>query len=303
MLCLTGLLATWITLALTGHDRSALASQTRTATRAVGRVVAAPTAPPAFYSTAFAEARPAPALGVTAKAGILVDLDARRVLWERSSREQRAPASLTKMVTAMVALDHAALDSKVVVPDAAVHVEPDVMGLSAGEVVSVRELLYGLFLDSGNDAAETLARTLMPRDRFLALMNAKAAGWGLGDTHFVNPSGLDSAGHRSTAYDLAVIAGHLELEHPELMQIAGTREHPIPGTSEHKAFDPHNLNKLLWQYPGATGLKTGLTDDAGGCVAASATRGGRHLVAIVLDSDVFFTDAIRLLDYGFSIPA
>jgi D-alanyl-D-alanine carboxypeptidase (penicillin-binding protein 5/6) len=181
--------------------------------------------------------------------------------------------------------------------------EPDVMGLSAGEVVSVRDLMYGLFLDSGNDAAETLAQTILPRDRFLAAMNAKVAGWGLKDTHFTNPSGLDAEGLHSTAYDLSVIAAHLQLEHPELIEIAGTKEHPIAGTSQHKAFDPYSLNKLLWQYPGATGLKTGFTDDAGGCVAGTATRNGRHLVAIVLGSDVFFTDAGRLLDYGFSTGA
>lgn len=253
-----------------------------------------------YYSTAWLASHPAPDLGVTAKAGILVDLDQRRVLWARSERTQRAPASLTKMVTAMVALDHTSLDHTVKVPDTAAGMEPDVMGLSAGEQVTVRDLMYGLFLDSGNDAAETLAQTILPRDRFLAAMNAKVAGWGLTDTHFTNPSGLDADGLHSTAYDLAVIAAHVELEHPELMEIAGTKDHPIPGTSQHKAFDPYSLNKLLWQYPGATGLKTGFTDNAGGCVAGTATRNGRHLVVIVLDSDIFFTDAEKLLDYGFS---
>ncbi len=255
-----------------------------------------------FYSTDWLRTHPAPALGEKAQAGIVVDLDSRRVLWAKDAYARRAPASLTKMMTAVVALDHATLDREVVVPEAAASVEPDVMGLSAGETVTVRDLMYGLFLDSGNDAAETLAQTLIPRERFVAEMNARAGRWGLRDTRFTNPTGLDDPGLRSSAYDLAVIAGHLELEHPELMQIAGVRERPIPASDKHKAFDPYSLNKLLWTYPGATGLKTGFTDDAGGCVVGTATRDNRRLVAVVLNSDVFFTDAARLLDYGFSTP-
>ncbi|HEX6548766.1 MAG TPA: D-alanyl-D-alanine carboxypeptidase family protein [Candidatus Dormibacteraeota bacterium] len=255
--------------------------------------------PKPFYSTTWLSTHPAPDLGLHAQAGVLVDLDRKQVLWAKDSTAQRAPASLTKMMTAMVAVEHASLEQAVVVPDAAAAMEPDVMGLSAGEVLTVRELLYGLFLDSGNDAAETLAQALMPRQQFLDLMNSKAAAWGLSGTHFGNPSGLDDPDLRSTPYDLGVIAGHLELDHPELLEIAGTKERPIPGTSQHKAFDPYNFNKLLWQYPGATGLKTGYTDDAGGCVTATATRNGRRLVAVVMGSDVFFTDAGRLLDYGF----
>lgn len=260
-----------------------------------------PAAAQPYFSTSWLAAHPAPELGVTAQAGILVDLDTRQVLWARGEHARRAPASLTKLMTATVALDHAWLDRSVTVPDTAVGVEPDVMGLSAGEVVTVRELLYGLFLDSGNDAAETLAQTLLPRDRFLADMNARARAWGLRETSYSNPSGLDADGLRSSAYDLAVVAAHVEVEHPELMEIAGTRERSIPGTAQHKAFDPYNLNKLLWTYPGATGLKTGFTDDAGGCVIGTATRNGRHLVAVVLGSAIFFTDAARLLDYGFAV--
>jgi D-alanyl-D-alanine carboxypeptidase (penicillin-binding protein 5/6) len=178
--------------------------------------------------------------------------------------------------------------------------EPDVMGLSAGEVVTVEDLLYGLFLDSGNDAAETLARAIIPRSRFLAEMNAKARLLGLADTSFVNPTGLDAPGHYSSAHDLAVVAGYLETRYPRLAAIASAKERRIPATAGHKAFDPRNLNKLVWNYAGADGLKTGFTDAAGGCVAGSATRGGRHLLVLVMGSAVFFTEAERLLDYGFS---
>jgi serine-type D-Ala-D-Ala carboxypeptidase (penicillin-binding protein 5/6) len=263
---------------------------------------AAKTAGGAYYRTDFLAAHPSPDLGLHAQAAVLVDLDRRQVLWEHDSRSPRAPASLTKMMTAIVALDHASLDREVTVPAEATGVEPDIMGLTAGEVVTVRDLLYGLFLDSGNDAAETLAQTLLPRARFIAEMNAKARAWGLQQTQFSNPSGLDAAGLASSPYDLAVIAGHLAVDHPELMEIAGTKEMPIAATDKHKAFDPYSLNKLLWIYPGATGLKTGFTDDAGGCVVGTATRDGRHLVAVVMNSDIFFTDAGKLLDYGFATP-
>jgi serine-type D-Ala-D-Ala carboxypeptidase (penicillin-binding protein 5/6) len=264
------------------------------------QAAATPAPPPLRYSETWLAAHPQPRLEVTAASAILVDLDARQVLWERSPADRRAPASLTKMVTAMVAVDHARLDRELTVPPEAARMEPDVMGLSAGEIVTVEDLLYGLFLDSGNDAAETLARAIIPRSRFLAEMNAKARLLGLADTSFANPTGLDAPGHYSSAYDLAVVAGYLETRYPQLAAIASARERPIPATAGHKAFDPRNLNKLVWNYPGANGLKTGLTDEAGGCVAGSATRGGRHLVVLVMGSKVFFTEAERLLDYGFS---
>jgi D-alanyl-D-alanine carboxypeptidase (penicillin-binding protein 5/6) len=258
-------------------------------------------APRISYGTRWLDSQPARQLDVRAAAAILVDLDTKTVLWSRDSNSRRAPASLTKMMTAMVALDHASLDRPVTVPPEAAEMEPDVMGLSAGEVLSVDELLYGLFLNSGNDAAEALARGIVPRDQFLGEMNAKAARLQLKNSHFSNPSGLDDPDLFSSAYDLAVVAGYLEKNYPALAKVASTREQPIPATSTHKAFDPWSLNKMLWIYPGATGLKTGLTDDAGGCVAVTVTRDNRHLLAVVLHSDVFFTDASRLLDFGFSV--
>lgn len=272
---------------------------------AAGHLAAAAARPPAaapaaFYSSTWLAANPGPDLGLQARAAIVADLDAHRLLWARDPGTPRAPASLAKMMTAMVAVDLAGLDRTVSVPAEATGVEPNLMGLAPGDVVTVRDLLYGLLLDSGNDAAEALGQAIVPRDRFIADMNAKAARWGLGGTTFTNPSGLDDPGLRSTPYDLAVVAGHLATEYPALMEIAGSRERSIPATPQHHAYAPYNLNKMLWTYPGTTGLKTGLTDDAGGCVVITATRNGRHLVAVVMHSDVFFTDAARLLDYGFS---
>ncbi len=255
------------------------------------------------YGFRWVNAHPSPDLGITAAAGMLVDLDSASVLWERNAYAERAPASLTKMVTAMVALDLASPDAQLEVKPSMTDVIPDTMGVVPGEQVPVRDLLYGLFLDSGNDAAEVLAQGIVPRPLFIELMNRKVRTLGLTGTTFANPTGLDDPGNRSTAYDLAMIAGYLSVHYPLLMQIAGTEDHFIPATAGHKAYEPLNLNKLLELYPGATGLKTGLTDDAGGCLAGTATRGRHHLVSVILGSDVFFTDSEALLDYGFGVIA
>jgi D-alanyl-D-alanine carboxypeptidase (penicillin-binding protein 5/6) len=207
------------------------------------------------------------------------------------------------LITAMVAVDDAgSLDKVVEVTAAATQVIPSVMGLSAGERLTVRELLDGLFLDSGNDAAEALAQGIVPRDRFIRQMDQKAKSIGLTGSHFVNPSGLDASGHGMTAHDLVHTAAYLDRYYPQLAAIAATKDIAISATSTHKAFYAHNLNGLLWSYPGATGLKTGLTDNAGGCMLATATRDGRHLIVVVLNATLHSTaDATLLLNYGFSV--
>ena len=244
-----------------------------------------------------------PALAVRAQAAYLVDLDTRLVLWAKDPETSRAPASLTKLMTAIVAVDDAGtLDRVVTVPPAAMHVVPSLMGVTTGERLTVRELLYGLLLDSGNDAAEALAGGIVPRDRFIRQMNQKAKSIGMAQSHFVNPSGLDAPGHGMSAHDIVHLAAYLERYYPAIASIAATRDIAIPASDQHKAFYPHNLNRMLWTYPGVNGLKTGLTDNAGGCWLATATRGGRHLVVVVLnDTGRSFEDAAALLDYGFSI--
>jgi len=244
-----------------------------------------------------------PDLPIRGQAIYLVDVDARQVLWQRDPDTSRAPASLTKLITAMVAVDDAgSLDHVVTVSSEATHVVPSVMGVTAGEQLTVRELLYGLFLDSGNDAAEALASGVVPRDRFIRQMNQKAKTIGLTASHFVNPSGLDAPGHGMSAHDLAHAAAYLDAYYPDVATIAATRSIAIAATATHKAFYPQNLNRLIGTYPGATGLKTGLTDNAGGCMLATATRDGRHLIAVVLnDTGRSTEDATVLLNYGFSV--
>ncbi len=207
---------------------------------------------------------PQPSLPIHGQAAYLVDLDARQVMWARDPETSRAPASLTKLITAMVAVDDAgALDRKVVVAKEAVQVIP-----------------------SG----------------FIRQMNQKAKSIGLTASHFVNPSGLDAQGHGMSAHDLAHTAAYLDQYYPELANIAATKDVEIAATPQHKAFYPHNLNPILWSYAGATGLKTGLTGNAGGCIVATATRGGRHLIAVVLNATLHSAaDATVLLNYGFSV--
>ncbi len=255
------------------------------------------------FSTYWLALHGQPNLPIHGQAAYLVDLDARQVLWQRDPETSRAPASLTKLMTAMVAVDDAgSLDRTLTVTRQATEVTPSLMGLSAGEQLTVRELIDGLFLDSGNDAAEALATGIVPRDRFIRQMNQKAKSIGLSASHFVTPSGLDAQGHGMSAHDLAHTAAYLDTYYPQLAAIATKKDVVIPATATHKAFYPHNLNRLLWTYPGATGLKTGLTDNAGGCMLATATRGGRHLIAVVLNATGYSTpDAALLLDYGFRV--
>jgi serine-type D-Ala-D-Ala carboxypeptidase (penicillin-binding protein 5/6) len=265
-------------------------------------------------STAWLARHPQAALDVRGQAVVLIDVGSGQVLWERQPHQRRAPASLTKLMTAMVAADLAPLDRLVHVTgatdaDAAREVEPTatVMGLTVGERLRVRDLLYGLFLRSGADAAETLAGGIVPRDQFVRLMNQKAQALHMVDSHFTTPVGLDDPAMRTTAYDVALASAAIVARYPALLAISGTPSITLPRTAGHKQFAMVNYNKLVlpgsgFTYAGATGMKTAFTDDAGQCMVATATRNGRRLVAVVMDSPVFFTDAVKLLDYGFATP-
>jgi serine-type D-Ala-D-Ala carboxypeptidase (penicillin-binding protein 5/6) len=256
---------------------------------------------PTFNVAAFNVAAE-PDLALHAKSAVLVDLDSNRVLWVKEAHLRRAPASLTKLMTAVVASDLTSLDTRVTVTGEAAAAEPSRMGLVAGQSLTVRELLYGALLNSGNDAASALAGGIVPLDRFLSLMNRKAGYLHLRDTHFSTPNGLTDPANYTSAYDLAVLSAYVARNYPDLVAIAGTRDYAIPAADGHPAFYPHNLNHFLDVYQGATGLKTGFTNDAGGCLIATATRGGRHLLLVLMGSDIMFGDGVKLMDYGFATP-
>ena len=242
-----------------------------------------------------------------AQAAVLVDIDRREALYVKNHHMSRPMASTVKIVTAIVALEHAPLSTIIEVDATAAAMEPNVMGLKAGERLTLEELLYGLMLDSGNDAAEAIARGVFgDRARFIRLMNDLVTKLGLQNTHFANPSGLDDPAQRSSAYDLAVLTTYA-LQNPVFREIVGTRRKVIPASGEpgreHGWFGPTNLNRLIGSYPGAFGVKPGWTGDAGYTLVAAAERGGRSLLAVVLGSRNHFTDAERLLNYGFTTPA
>jgi serine-type D-Ala-D-Ala carboxypeptidase (penicillin-binding protein 5/6) len=239
---------------------------------------------------------------IKARSALLLDVDSGKILFQVDAHGRHAPASLTKVVTALVALDHLQLDQTVTVPLSINQLPWDStrMGLRVGERLSVRDLLYGLFLNSGNDAAITLSEAAMPRATFVALMNAQAGRLGMADTHFVNPIGLDDPAHYTSAADLARAATELMRSFPEVAAMAATPTVTLPATATHHAYALYNLNELVRKYPGATGLKTGWTGRAGGCLIATATRDGRHLMVVLLASPRIFDEAGALLDYGFA---
>jgi D-alanyl-D-alanine carboxypeptidase (penicillin-binding protein 5/6) len=243
---------------------------------------------------------------LTARAAIVIDYPEGHVLFDKASHLHMAPASTTKIVTALLALEYGELDDIITV--AARDLMPGTsMGLKVGERISLRYLMYGMLLPSGNDAASAVARYIGsmshipvsktikdPVARFVALMNVRAAQLKLTDSHFANPHGLDAPNHYSSAYDLACFT-YLALKFPLFAEIVHLDTFDVPG---HPTL--HNLNKMLKQYPGADGVKTGFTGKAGLCLVTSAHRGGKQLVSVVLNATKWVDDSTALLDYGFA---
>jgi D-alanyl-D-alanine carboxypeptidase (penicillin-binding protein 5/6) len=242
------------------------------------------------------EAAPA----VSAAAAALLEEPCGAVVHSINAHAHLPPASLTKIVTALVADERVDLAQtvQVTVDGAALSAATDatVMGLQPGQRLGMVDLLYGLLLPSGNDAALQIAQQVSGDVKsFANLMNARVAQAGLKDTHFVNPHGLDAPDHYTSAYDIAVLGNQL-LQRPDLAFIVGTR-----------SYQPHwdggrvdNLNLLLGQYPGAIGIKTGYTLQAGHTLVAAAERNGRRFIVSLLRSADTFADATALLDWAFT---
>ena len=206
-------------------------------------------------------------------------------------------ASTTKIMTAFIVLKYCSLDDIVKVPDEAVSVEGSSMYLCRDEHLTVRDLLYGLMLASGNDAAVALAcHVAGSSERFAALMNDEARVMGLSSTHFVTPNGLHAEGHRTTAYELCIIA-KAALAVPEFREIVSTKYYTAESGDHTRTFK--NKNTLLWDYEGAMGVKTGYTMAAGRCLVFAAEREGMTVIGAVLNCRPMFEIAERLLDYAF----
>ncbi|MCX8007128.1 MAG: D-alanyl-D-alanine carboxypeptidase [Coriobacteriia bacterium] len=237
---------------------------------------------------------------VTAPSGMLVTGDGQE-LWSRAADEPRAMASITKVMTAIVVLESGhSLDELVTVPPTAASVGESEAGLAAGQRVSVRTLLEAMLVHSANDAATALALHVAGSEAsFVRMMNEKAAALDATGTAFANPHGLDAPGHHTTARDLATISRYA-LSNPEFRRIVAMRSVVVPAPTGKKRFE--NSNKLIGRYPGATGIKTGWTDEAGYCLVASAERQGVTLVCVVLGTrseEERFAQARRILDWGF----
>ncbi len=233
-------------------------------------------------------------------AGALVTADG-RVLWQRRASDRRAMASITKIMTAVVALEHATPNDIVTVPRDSMTVGESTSFLRAGEKLPLYELLEALLVKSGNDAAIAIAEHVGGSEEgFVTLMNDKAAELGLSRTHFANAHGLDAKDHYTSALDLATLARYA-MAKPEIRQIVGQKVATI-GTGK-RSEKVENTNLLIGNYQGALGIKTGWTGNAGYCVLDTAERGGVELYAVVLGTTnelQRFRDARELLDWGFA---
>ncbi len=237
---------------------------------------------------------------VNMRAGVLVDGDG-RILWSRKPDSRRAMASITKIMTAVVALESSSLTETVDVTPAALRVGESTSFLRQGDRLTMQDMLEALLVKSGNDAAEAIAIHVSgSSDAFVDKMNKKAAALGLSDTHFKNAHGLDAPGHQTSARDLAVLARYA-MSKPAFKSIVGMK-HVTIGKGSRKETLP-NTNVLINNYEGVTGIKTGYTSDAGYCVVGSAERNDISLYAVVLGTNnesSRFRDARELLDWGFA---
>lgn len=236
---------------------------------------------------------------VSAVSAVLINADTGTVVWEKNAYEQRAMASTTKIMTALLTAEAGELDKKFTVDSYAINVEGTSMGLKQGDIVTRRALLYGILLPSGNDAANAAAVSVSgSMSAFVELMNKKAAELGLTDTHFANPSGLDAQGHYTTAYDLARLAG-VALENPVFAEICRCSDAQVEYGNPPYLRWLSNSNKMLWQYEGCIGVKTGFTDNARRCLVSAAERNGVRLICVTLNAPNDWDDHRKMLDYGF----
>ena len=241
-------------------------------------------------------------LYVSAKSALVVDYESGEVIFAKNADERLPAASTVKIMTALVALENASLDDSFTVSENAASIVENVMGLTAGESLTLEELLYGAMLVSGNDAAIAIAEGVAgSEDSFAQIMNEMARRLGLVDTRFINATGLDEDGVQqySSAHDLATIARYTWENHPEFRKIASTYEKYIAATNNHKEYLLYNDTNLLTSYPGVKGIKPGFTWDALWCLVTYAENDGKKLLAVILGSEDRRGEMALLLDYAF----
>lgn len=236
--------------------------------------------------------------GLSSLSAVLYEPTSGTVLYAKDADTKRPMASTTKLMTALVAAEALDADAQVTVPQAAVLVEGSAMGLRGGDVLSVRDLLAGALLSSGNDAANALALlTSGSLPAFAARMNAKAAQLDMSRSVFVTPSGLDEGEHGATARDLAVLGAEV-LKQPLLAKLCAAKQVTVHINGSPVSISNHN--RLLWLYEDAVGLKTGFTKKSGKCLVSAAERDGVTLVVATLNGGDYWNDHMALYEYGFS---
>lgn len=240
---------------------------------------------------------------ITAVSALFINTSSGEVLYAKNPEEKLPIASLTKIMTTTIALEHKNLDDVMTVSQRASEMEPDEMVLLPGEKHTLKNLLDGIFLVSANDAAEVVAEgTTGRREEFINLMNSKALQLGMNNTLFINPSGLeeDFKSQYSTSLDVAIMSRYLIKRWPEIVDISSQPYVYIERTSEHQDYEMYSGINLLTTYPGVVGLKTGYTPEAGLTLVILARRGNEEVLGVILGAVNRRDDAKLLLDYSFN---
>lgn len=254
---------------------------------------------PKGVSTVLAQENPP---DISAQGAFFVDTQTGEVLYQKNPHQRLPIASLTKIMTVIVALENHKFSDTFTVSSTAANTEPDKMWLIAGEKLSLEELLDGIFLISGNDAAEVLAEgSVESRDEFISLMNKEAQQIGMDDTKFINPTGLEEDGkdQYSSAYDVALMSRYAIKHWPHLVDISSQPHIYLPATNTHQDYDLYSGINLLTTYPGVVGFKTGFTPSAGLTLVTLARKGNHEILGVLLGSQDRRDEAKELLDYSF----
>ncbi|MGE5422023.1 MAG: D-alanyl-D-alanine carboxypeptidase family protein [Ignavibacteriales bacterium] len=235
-----------------------------------------------------------------AKAAILMDASSGRILYQKNAHELLPPASLTKIMTALLVVENGDLDQQTTISQHAADTEERSIWLEAGEKLTRRQLLYACMLNSANDAAAALSESVGGSEKnFAKRMNQRAQQLGMKDSHFCNPHGLPISGHYTSAYDLAILS-RKAIGYKIFRQVVSTKTQHIPWTGNDYDRLLINQNRLLYRYDGAIGIKTGYTKEAGSCVVGAAQKGSLVLIAVALNSPKVYEDLQQMLDYGFA---
>lgn len=240
------------------------------------------------------------AMSVSAESAVLMEQVSGRVLFEKNAHEKKRIASITKIMTAILAVESGKLNEKVTISGRAFGVEGSSLYLQQGQKMKLKDLVYGLMLRSGNDAAVAIAEHVGGSlEGFVHLMNEKAQEIGMKDTSFTNPHGLDNTpNHYSTAYDMALLTRYA-MNNPTYAEIAGTKNHKAPNPNEAWDYSWNNKNKMLKLYKYSTGGKTGFTKLAHRTLVSTATKGDLSLVAVTLNAGDDWNDHMSMFDSGF----